>query len=301
MFKNSRTAHKIYQKLTDDERNILESRTVDGKYTVKDWYRLLKHLALMDGFADKARKSYPNAFIASGIITFFTLIFAINAAGFVVGLIISLLPLGALGLTYYYYKTFKDIDLGNQLRLFIMPALNLLSHKVPRRAKIEMTLNLNPIAREENKVDEEVIDSPPEPHLKKKIHNYFQLPWLSAKILLKDGSLLVFTVEEQVRERKVVKYHKNKRKTKYKSKHTLRLKLAAPKKRYKKLQESNEQFTIEEDDKFIIITLKSKQVSRYNPMIPDDEEKSLDPRYLTQMLVDAYKCIEPVSPQQQSA
>lgn len=301
MFKNSRTAFKIYQKLTDDERNILESRKIDGKYSIKEWYRMLKHLALMDRFADKARNNFKLSLIGLGLATFFTLIFSFNKAPFYIALPITLIPGGALGLLVFYYQTLKDIDLGNHMRLFIMPSLNLMSQKVPGRGKVEMNMDLHPFNHEDYKVDEEVFDDPHETHLKKKTHVFFHLPWLTAKIPLKDGALLVMTVEDKVREKKVVKYRKNKRKTKYKSKHILRMKLALPKKRYQLLNARKEQFNITEDEKFIIISGKEKQVTEYNPLMHNEEKKSLDPRLLAKLLADAYKCVEPISPQQQSA
>lgn len=295
MFKNSRKAYQIYQKLSEEEKEIIKEKKVSGKHSIREWNRKLSHIAVMDAYADKARGGLKTILILSLFLSFFISLFLIAAPVFfrilipVVGLSIFLIAL-------FFYGKLRDIDVGNHLRYFLIPTLKLLNRKVRKSHKVELDIDLSLPNDEQFKVDEQVDNHPADSRFKKVTHIFYRVPWLQAKVPLADGALLVWENEDLVRERKVVKYRKNKRKTKYKVKHQVKLKLMLPKSRYRLLEERHEAIQVDEVSKFFVLSLKGKEQTAHNPIVQGDEFKSMNPKYFTGLLIQAYDQIEPAEP-----
>lgn len=294
MFKNSINAYRIYRKLTEEEKEILEKRKVSGKYTIREWNRRLSHIALMDRYADKARQGLVLIMVFSAFPLFFIIIMMLNGLtfAFFLGFLLALL----FGTALWLHLKFKKLDVGNQLRFFVIPSLKLLSSKVRKSHKVELDINLSLPTDEQYKSGEEVDDRPTNKRYRKITTTFFRLPWLTAKIPLADGALLIWENEDIVRERKGVKYRKNKRKTKYKIKHLIRAKLILPKTKYQLAEDIPEGLRVEETSKFYMLSMKGKQLSTHNPNLHGDYFKSMSPKYFTSLLISAYKQVEPIQP-----
>lgn len=295
MFKNSRKAYQIYRKLTDEEKEILESRRISGKHSIREWNRKLSHIAVMDAYADKARGGLKGILIVSLFLTFFVAMFMINAPVFFLILVI-VVGVSIFLTALFFYGKLKNIDVGNQLRYFLIPTLKLLGRKVRKSHKIELDINLGLPIDEPYKTDQEVDNQPADARFRKVTHTYYRLPWLQAKVPLADGSLLVCESEDLVRERKVIKKHKGKRKTKIKTKHLVKVKLMLPKSRYQLSESRDEAIRVDEVTKFYILSLKGKEQSAYNPNNLADEQKSMNPKYFTSLLIKAYEQVKPMEP-----
>jgi len=296
MFKNSRKAYQIYRKLTDEEKEILERRKVSGKHSIREWNRKLSHLAVMDSYADKARGGLKTMLILSVFLTFFVSIFMLNAPVFFL-ILVLVIGVSIFLTALFFYGKLRHIDVGNQLRYFVIPTLKLLNRKVRKSHKVELDINLSLPNDEQYMVDEQIDNQPEDKRFKKVTNIYYRVPWLQAKVPLADGSLLIWENEDLVRERKVVKYRKNKRKTKYKVKHQVKLKLMLPKSRYRLQEERHEAIQVEEISKFYVLSLKGKEQTAHNPIVQNDEFKSMNPKYFTGLLIQAYDQIEPAAPQ----
>jgi hypothetical protein len=296
MFKNSRKAYQIYRKLTDEEKEILESRKISGKHSIREWNRKLSHIAIMDAYADKARGGLKGILIVSLFLTFFVAMFMINAPLFFLILVI-VVGVSIFLTAMFFYGKLRNIDVGNQLRYFLIPTLKLLGRKVRKSHKVDLDIDLNLPIDEQYKTDQEVDSQPADVRFRKVTHTYYRLPWLQAKVPLADGSLLVWENEDLVRERKVIKKHKSKRKTKIKTKHLVKVKLMLPKSRYQLLEGSNDAIRVDEAAKFYILSFKGKEQSAYNPNNLADEHKSINPKYFASLLIQAYEQVEPIKPQ----
>lgn len=296
MFKNSRKAYQIYQKLSDEEKEIIENKKISGKNSIREWNRKLSHIAVMDAYADKARGGLKSMLILSIILTFFVIMFTLAAPVFV-PILVAVLGLSIFGTALFFHRKFKNIDVGNQLRYFVIPTLKLLNRKVRKSHKVELDIDLSLPNDEQNKVDEQIDNKPMDKRFKKVTNIYYRIPWLQAKAPLADGSLLVWENEDLVRERKVIKLRKNKRKTKYKIKHQVKVKLMLPKSKYRLLEEKHEAIQIDEISKFYVLSLKGKEQTTHNPIMHGDEFKSMNPKYFTGLLIQAYDQIEPIKPQ----
>jgi len=294
MFKNSRQAYQIYRKLSDEEKEILRNKKISGRHSLREWNRKLGHIALMDSYADKARQGLVLIMVLCAFPAFFALMGVINAPGFI-SFFFLLLLLALFGMALYLYLTFKKIDVGNQLRFFIIPTLRLLSRKVRKSHKIELDIDLATANDRNYQVNQEIDQHPADRRFRKVTYTDYRIPWLRAKVPLADGSLLMWENVDLVRERKVVKRPKGKVKTKYKIKHLAKVQLLLPKARYDLAVENSEAIGIEEAPQFYRLNIKGKERSNRNPNQHGEEYKSMNPRYFTSLLVKAYEQVTPKS------
>jgi hypothetical protein len=291
----------MHRKLTDEEKEILLSRKVSGKHSIREWLRMLNHIAVMDAYADKARSGLTTMLFLSLFLTFFVAMFTLAAPTFVTILVI-ITGLSIFGMALFFHIKFKKIDVGNQLRHFIIPTLKFLHSKVRKNHKVDLNIDLAIPGDELYKIDEQLDDNPADKRFRKVTNNYYLIPWLQAKVPLADGSLLTWENEDLVRERKVIKRRKNKRKTKYKTKHQIKVKLMLPKAKYQLMESRQEEdqqgsMMIEDASRYYLISMKGKQQTARNAQLHGDEFKSMHPRYLTGLLIKAYAQVEPIKPQ----
>ncbi|MEM9673982.1 MAG: hypothetical protein AAF992_15430 [Bacteroidota bacterium] len=296
MFKNSSKAYRIYRKLTEEEKEILENKKLSGKHSIREWNHKLSHIAVMDAYADKARQGLLPIMFMGGIIliiTFFIFLGEDSMVGFVIWGILA----AAFAMIIYLYRLFNKINVGNQLRLFVIPTLRMLSAKVGKRQRLEMDLDLA-VANDQNYFENTVKDNNPEnQRLRSMTTNSFHIPWLKAKVVLADGSLLVWENEDLVNERKVIKRHKGKRKTKYKIKHLAKIHLLMPKTRYQLVEQPDAAIQVQETNKHYALSLKGKEKTIRDPNLQGDMFKSMNPKYFTGLLIKAYQQVEPIQTQ----
>ena len=293
MFQNSSKAYRIYRKLTDEEKEIIKDKKLSGKHSIREWDRKLSHIAMMDTYADKARQGLSPMMFVAGFILLFAIIMSFNTESILV-LVISALLAAAIGAMIYLYRLFNKINVGNQLRLFIIPTLRMLSTKVGKRQRLEMDLDLA-LANDQNYFENAIEDNNPEnKRLRSMTTKSFRIPWLKAKVVLVDGSLLVWENEDLVNERNVIKHHKGKRKTKYKIKHRAKIHLLMPKSRYQLVAQPDEAIQVHETNKHYALSLKGKEKTIRDPNLQGDTFKSMNPKYFTGLLIKAYQQVEPL-------
>lgn len=296
MFKNSSRAYQIYRKLTDEEKDILANKRLSGRHSIREWYRRLSHIAIMDAYADKSRQGLQITMALLAFPAFFIIIFTLNEPG-VLSFTLLFLVVSFFGLTLYLYRTFNRIDIGNQLRFFVIPMLRLLSKKVPKKHSLDIEVRLSPSNDKNYLVSEEEDKSPSDLRFSRVITRHYQFPWLKAKVPLADGALLSWENEDRVRERVVVKQRKGKRKSKHKIKHICRIQLMLPKSRYRLLEQTDDEIKIQESRKFYILNIKGKVKTNRHPRSYGDTYKGMRPKYFTELLVKAYQQVEPIKPQ----
>lgn len=296
MFKNSSRAYQIYRKLNDEEKEILKSKQLSGRHSIREWYRKLSHIAVMDAYADKSRQGLQIILVLLAFPAFFIIIFTLNEPG-VVSFTLLLLIAALFGFTLYLYRTFNRIDIGNQLRFFIIPMLRILSNKVHKKHRVDMEIKLA-LSNDKNfLVDEHEDKSPSDLRFLRIKTNHYQFPWLRVKVPLADGALLSWENEDLVRERILVKQRKGKRKSKHKIKHICRIQLMLPKSRYRLLEPTDEEIKIQESQKFYMLNIKGKVKTNRHPRSYGDTYKGMRPKYFTALLVKAYQQVEPIKPQ----
>ncbi len=190
-------ARQMYRSLSEEQKEILKERKIDGPRTVQELIALIEPLALHDEDADKWRWAIgcatPFAHAATGISAVLTLM--IPALG------IPLLIFLTLSISFTIAKMWLGrFDLSNNLREFALPFFMDLKENVAPGDRIEVALDLRPPTHESKVL------------LRKRpyrgggawkvVETHFQDPWLQGTARLFDGSTLHWNVEDLLIELK---------------------------------------------------------------------------------------------------
>ncbi len=120
----SRSVLKIYRSLDREQIQLVIDKKFEGRYPMDQWLKKLHKLAVMDTLGDDTRQNSASLLIVFGIFTVFTLILTISKP------FLFFFPIGFFLLFFYFlimYITLNKIDIGNHLRLFIVPLLEKLN------------------------------------------------------------------------------------------------------------------------------------------------------------------------------
>ncbi|MDX2302857.1 MAG: hypothetical protein NW226_08655 [Microscillaceae bacterium] len=161
-FQRLKKALSIYWKMNAEEKKIIRTRTIDGAHSPDYWINFIDEAAEFDHYADSVRY-YFSTFggIVLGISLFVSIfLFAFgseNRSTFMISLALFFVALafvvGGGALMIYFYLKSKDI--GNQLRLFVVPLISLLKEEVPETELIHLKTNLRRKDRKDNEVHRE--------------------------------------------------------------------------------------------------------------------------------------------------
>lgn len=247
---------KMYKALTPEQKEIVDTKTIKGKKTAKQWLNLLQDVANLDTEADILRtkiKTRRWIFLAVAVFMFFMIILA---------------PVGLIFLIFsiYYmimYPKLKRIDLSNGFRSFVVPLLVVFREESAPKQKIALDMNL------EDPLQEKYLKEyrPPSGRGYPKIKEYnYEVNWLnSLETELKDGAKIELKADDAVRERKITKRNprgKIKNKRKVKIKHGLRAIISLPKANYTLMNAKDSQaLRCEENENYYIFKIKGKGIS----------------------------------------
>jgi hypothetical protein len=117
---SSRRIRKIYNSLDKEQIQLVIDKKIEGTLAIDQWLEKLRKLAVMDSLGDDSRKKSAELSIIFGLISAFTILLSINKP------FLFFFPLGFSLLFFYFlimYITLNKIDIGNNLRYFIVPLL----------------------------------------------------------------------------------------------------------------------------------------------------------------------------------
>jgi len=222
-------AVEMLKAFNQTQQELVKTKKMEGTMKLKAWLEQLKNVALMDKFGDKRRKLLTNWRIAFIVVGFISLFF-----GFAFPPIFLLAAVCITFIVVFSVKisNLSKIDLGNGLRLFVVPLMVVLKEEASDEEKMTMKLDFsNPLTQ---------------PYLVKNIPNtssgypkitinYYKINWMSGEITLSDGTNISWQLEDFICEKKAVKRNargKIKNKTKYKIKQDVSMKFNVLKSRY---------------------------------------------------------------------
>lgn len=228
-----RQAYDKYRELSDDQKQVLQNKTVLGLRTPTDWLAFLGPLASFDKVGDESRRILYQVFGLAGLVSllgFFVMVgLFIGQHDSTPGLVAAAVSACAAVVTivlWPIYSRVAELDLRNHLREVLIPFLRVLEQDMPAKALLRLKLDLA------GTVDRKLVSkSDEDPGLwqypKVKIRTYRD-PWMTGAATLADGSALVFHGVDMLRRREVTRkgYRKVKTKTKVKVKHVFAVKLA---------------------------------------------------------------------------
>lgn len=172
--------------LTPEARAVIASRQIAGSYNVKNLVKLLDELAAFDAGTDEAADKAGSRMVVFIVLTFLGFmgaIFTLVAELFIVAPFVILPP---LGLTIYYWrrkKALKAIDLLNDFRTCLRPALLDLAQDLAPGEKLKVRLDLSAAVDSKLKSKKDL----PTRYLKL-TESVYDDPWGEVTLPLADGS-----------------------------------------------------------------------------------------------------------------
>jgi len=242
--------NSFYRSLSPEEKELIANKKIHTTLSVRHWFGLLRRVAKYDEHCDAARKSLFNLMIGTGIVMFIAL-FLTNLLLFYT---LYILIAGALLMiwTGVTRARLRKKDLANYLRSFLLPLLVVLKDKAGNKAKVALQLDFTPAMKTELKNKFK--------HGGRTTSQYMPL-YIDAKVVLKDGTLLAFTVGDDYRKLRVVKTNargKTKVKHKYKITHLLLIRLGLPKEYYNLNSTTPEGIVYEEREEVYLAKARGK-------------------------------------------
>lgn len=248
---DSRKVFRIYKSLDKDQLQFVLDKKIEDTLTLEDWLKKLHGIAEMDTLGDESRKQSGNLSIVFGILTIATIILTISKP------ILFFFPIGFIILFIYFVVTFfllSKIDIGNNMRLFIVPMLEHFLRKGTVTEAFSLRMDFShPITKDrlsENDDEEDI-----------KTGNIYRHHWMDGNMVFNDGVKITWEIEDVISKRdNSDKKSRKKRDTtgKYQIQHVLNMHFSAPKEHFLAVNKD----MMETDDGFYyIVSIHKKDTS----------------------------------------
>lgn len=226
---------KTYNQLSLEQKKIIDDQFIDGSHTPKEWIQLISKIVQYDAMADEARQFKIDRPIPSRDALF--IIGLVIAA--ICGISLRLWSFVAIGLPVYlgvifgYYLLpagkkilkkerkqkvmagkysrllFDYSDLPNHFRKFILPLIKQLATMMDKDEELQLHVNLGPKKQAAHRTEQE--DQPskedydaPESYVYES-SEFYNYPLMNIRARLNDGSVLMFNIEDLIRNRRYVR------------------------------------------------------------------------------------------------
>ena len=268
---DSRKVLRLYKSLDKDQLQFVLDKKVEDTLTIDDWLKKLHRIAEMDTIGDESRKKSGNLSIVFGILTIATFILTLYKP------ILFFFPIGFAILFIYFVVTFfllSKIDIGNNMRLFIVPMLEHFQHQGSVKEAFSLRMDFShPINKERLSETEEEDSSKP--------GNIYRHHWMDGKMVFNDGVKITWEIEDVVSKRdgNIRKDSEKKDSAgKYQVQHILNMHFSAPKEHFLAI---NKDLMETDDGLFYIVSIHKKDTSESldEGMSPEIFISSLDEGY----------------------
>lgn len=216
-------AWKLNQQLSKEQKQLFKEKCYEGTMPIREWIQFFESISKLDFIYNQIATLSMAIGILSAISLFFTLVLAPS-------LMLFVLPV-ALIFGIVYFKL-SEIDLHDNVQVFVIPMLRILDMDVAPEAELFLRLDLRDSTHDSKYTGEEksyrVTDA------------FYVGEWIVGKVRLIDGTALEWTITDTLRERE--KYSASgKRKYKYKNKSRFEVRLGLKNSRYRSSQQMFEQ------------------------------------------------------------
>lgn len=226
---------KKYFALNSDQKKFVTNPKMVMLKKPTDILTFLKPLANFDSDCDSARHTVKVASISSFILLLIVAIVGANS-NFVSPYKPVLIILAVIMMIFMFlWIIFRNIDIHNNLRDFVVPVVNALSLDAPDGGKFRLNLDLRSATTKDKQVNIEKIRDGWLAGYPKITTTTYKNNWFLLNASLCDGSNVIIQGIDTVKKVKIVKRSasgKRKSKTKIKIKHLIRSTLGLKKKRY---------------------------------------------------------------------
>jgi hypothetical protein len=276
----------LYGKLNPEQLKFANSKQIDLTMKTKRWFDFMVPLAEMDKHNDETRRRKRRGIgwtifgmVVSLIATFAFVPFLIVLVGLTILLIISISKL----------NTLKKLDIGNHLRLFMLPFLVVMKEECAEdsksKIKFDASTPINP-----KKVVNTTSTTPRGGGLPHVTTTFYNHPWLEAEFEMADGTALQLEFTDLVQKKHIKKRGssgKIKYKNKMKIKHRLEMRISFRKDRYE-LASVNKLYEYVDYNEFHLFKVKNKTESF-------SLEQSILLKDVLAMIGGAYQNVKPIN------
>jgi len=280
-------ALKARKSLSPEQRALLETKQLAGEYEPGALIALLRPIAEYDRLSDKARTPMGCTTGALFVLAFVLLIVSANVSPLLLPLPIAALA-GAIVLLVTVLKM-KKLDLSNNFRQVAMPLFAVLREDMEPGATLNVRMDLSPPTAKAKKTGS---GKPYEAGAYYKIVDTTYLdPWFGGGARLADGSLLQWTVTDDVVESAKTKKTargKIKTKTKHRRLTTIAVDVALSKKEYAVAAgppAGGEKVKVKDGEKRTTLHLERKVKAK--------SLEPIDPRAIFDTIAEAYRRVRP--------
>lgn len=226
---------KIYKQLSLEQKKIIDEQFIKGSHTPNEWIELISKIVQYDTLADEARRfkidrpiPTRDALLVTGIA-----IAAITAIQLKMWLAAIIgLPIYLLGVFIYFWSPmgkkvlakeqkqrnmaqkyarilFDYSDLPNHFRKFILPLIKEMGKIMDEDEMLRLNVNLGPKKQADHQFEREDIPSnedydAPEGYVYETTE-FYKYPLMNIRAKLNDGSILMFNIEDLIRNRRYVR------------------------------------------------------------------------------------------------
>jgi hypothetical protein len=279
----AKTVLEMYKALNAEQLQFADSKMIDTTMKMKKWFDYMVPLAKMDEFNDEKRKKQSigigwtiAGLVVSLILTFIFLPVIVIFIGLVVLIIVLITKKNAL----------KKMDLGNHLRLFLMPFIVLIKEECEEEAKGRIKFDAsNPISPKKITNTFKSTNTGL-PHVTTTVYTH---PWLDAEFVLLDGTGLQLEFTDTILKKNIKKRGssgKIKFKTKTKIKHSLEMRMSFKKDKYS-LASLNAAYEYVDTPDYHSFKLKHKVESI-------SVDQSVPVQHVLSMIGGAYQNVKPI-------
>ncbi len=275
--------------LTPEQKALLETKQVSGEYEPSALVAMLKPIAEYDRLSDKARTPMGCTTAVLFVLALVFLVASANGAPYLLPL--PLVALGAGGWLLVTLLKLRKLDLSNNFRQVAMPLVAVLREDMEPGATMNVRLDLSPPTEKGKKTG----TAPPYDRgaYFKVIDTSFSDPWFGGGVRLVDGSILQWTVTDDVVESKRTKKTsrgKVKTKTKYVKRTTIAVDVALPHKEY-----AVASLPADEGEKVKVREREKRTTFRLVKKVKTKSIDPIDPAALFDIISEAYKRVRPAA------
>jgi len=202
---------KAFQSLTQEQKAVLESKSIQGSYTPRALIELLQPLAVFDKKSDSSRMGLGCT--AAVLVVVALIMLCSNPFGNAVSIVLAVIAAGAATALIVMTVRLSKVNLSNNFRLVALPFFAVLQEDMEPGETARVKLDLMPTASDEKKI------STSDPYAKGAYHKIvdtmYEDDWFDGSAKLADGSVLAWAIHEEL---KVSQRTKRNARGKYKTK-----------------------------------------------------------------------------------
>ena len=267
---------KIYRTLDKDQLQFVFDKKIEDTLAIEAWLKKLYKIAEMDAIGDESRKKSGVLSLVFGILTALTVVLTITKP------ILFFFPIAFFILFAYFLITYfllRKIDIGNNMRLFIVPLLEHLDRKgsVDKPFYLRMDFT-DPIKKEylSQTVEEE----------KERPVNIYRHHWMDGKLVFKDGVKITWEINDVVTKKHSQVQEKestDETSGRYQIQHILNMHFSAPKENFSPV---NKDMMETDDGMYYIVSIHKKDVS-------ESLDHGMSPQVFISSVEEGYHFVEP--------